>query len=124
MTPMTHVTGIGGFFFRAKDPEALSAWYQQHLGIPPVGSAAGPWHTEAGTTVFAPFPADTDYFGRPEQQAMLNLRVRDLDALLTALREAGAAVDEDTVDESYGRFGYVTDPEGNRIELWEPAASA
>jgi glyoxylase I family protein len=121
MTAMTHVTGIGGFFFRAKDPEALTAWYQEHLGIPPAGSVAGPWHTEAGITVFAPFPADTDYFGRPDQQAMINLRVRDLDALLQALREAGASVDADTVDEPYGRFGYVTDPEGNRIELWEPA---
>jgi glyoxylase I family protein len=121
MAGMTHVTGIGGFFFRAKDPEALAAWYEQHLGIPPVGAAVGPWQTEAGTTVFTPFPADTDYFGRAEQQAMINLRVRDLDGLLQSLRAAGAAVDEDIVDESYGRFGYVTDPEGNRIELWEPA---
>jgi predicted enzyme related to lactoylglutathione lyase len=121
MAGMTHVTGIGGFFFRAKDPEALAAWYEQNLGIPPVGAAVGPWQTEAGTTVFTPFPADTDYFGRAEQQAMINLRVRDLDGLLRSLRAAGAAVDEGTVDESYGRFGYVTDPEGNRIELWEPA---
>ena len=117
---MTHVTGIGGFFFRAQDPDALTAWYERHLGIPPVGSAAGPWQTEAGITAFTPFPADTDYFGRPEQQAMLNLRVRDLDALLKELREAGANVDDTMIDESYGRFGYVTDPEGNRIELWEP----
>jgi predicted enzyme related to lactoylglutathione lyase len=121
MTSMAYVTGIGGFFFRAKDPEALAAWYERHLGIPPVGADAGPWHTEAGTTVFAPFPADTDYFGRPGQQAMLNLRVRDLDGLLRALREAGAAVEENTVEETYGRFAYVTDPEGNRVELWEPA---
>ena len=121
MTVMTQVTGIGGFFFRAKDPEALAAWYERCLGIPQIGSADGPWHTEAGITAFAPFPADTDYFGRPDQQAMLNLRVRDLEALLQTLREAGAAVDENVVDASYGRFGYVTDPEGNRIELWEPA---
>lgn len=118
---MTHVTGIGGFFFRAKDPEALAAWYERHLGISPVGSANGPWHTEAGITVFAPFPADTDYFGRPDQQAMINLRVRGLETLLQTLREAGAAVDQTTVHEPYGRFGYVTDPEGNRIELWEPS---
>ena len=121
MAGMTHVTGIGGFFFRAKDPEALTVWYQQHLGIPPVGSADGPWHTEAGVTAFVPFPADTDYFGRPDQQAMINLRVRDLDALLQALRDAGAAVDENVLHASFGSFGYVTDPEGNRIELWEPA---
>jgi predicted enzyme related to lactoylglutathione lyase len=121
MMPMTYVTGVGGFFFRAKDPEALAAWYQQHLGIPPIGSAAGPWHTEAGVTAFTPFPADTDYFGRPDQQAMINLRVRDLDALLQKLREAGAAVEQTAVDGPYGSFGYVTDPEGNRIELWEPA---
>jgi glyoxylase I family protein len=120
MAPMTHVTGVGGYFFRAKDPEVLSAWYHEHLEIPPVASAAGPWQTEAGVTAFTPFPADTDYFGRLEQQAMINLRVRDLPALLQKLREAGAAVDGDMIDSPYGRFGYVTDPEGNRIELWEP----
>ncbi|MEY9870598.1 glyoxylase I family protein [Streptacidiphilus sp. MAP12-33] len=119
---MTHVTGIGGLFFRAKDPEALAAWYHQHLGIPPVGAPSGPWHTGAGVTAFAPFPADTDYFGRPDQSFMLNLRVRDLDTLLGSLREAGAQVEEPAVDTPYGRFGYVTDPEGNRVELWEPSA--
>lgn len=121
MAGMTHVTGVGGFFFRAKDPEALAAWYERHLEIPPVTSDAGPWQTEAGVTAFTPFPADTDYFGRPEQQAMINLRVRDLAALLQKLREGGATVDGDMIDSPYGRFGYVIDPEGNRIELWEPA---
>ena len=75
---------------------------------------------EAGPTVFAPFPADTDYFGRREQQVMLNFRVTDLDAMLEQLRAAGASVDDDVVEESYGRFCHASDPEGNRFELWQP----
>jgi len=74
----------------------------------------------ASPTVFAPFEADTEYFGHPDQQSMVNFRVRDLDAMLTQLRTAGAAVDDKVMEESYGRFGWVTDPEGNRIELWQP----
>jgi hypothetical protein len=87
---MQHVTGIGGLFFRAKDPAGLGRWYKEHLGIEPVPTDYGqkPWAQEAGPTVFAPFPHDTDYFGRAEQQWMLNLRVRDLDALVAQLRAA------------------------------------
>lgn len=121
---MERVTGIGGVFFRASDPGALAAWYDEHLGISPVPTGDGmrPWTQEAGETVFSPFPADTEYFGRPEQQWMINFRVRDLDAMLAQLRAAGAAVDDGVeAMEGIGRFGYVTDPEGNRIELWEPA---
>ncbi|MFC6237060.1 VOC family protein [Longivirga aurantiaca] len=115
---MERVSGIGGYFFRAADPEALTSWYEANLGIAGVGGA--PWEQEAGMTVFAPFPADTDYFGRREQQTMLNFRVTDLDAMLAQLRAAGATVEDDVIDESYGRFGYAVDPEGNRFELWQP----
>jgi predicted enzyme related to lactoylglutathione lyase len=124
---MERVQGIGGFFFRANDQQRLIDWYRDNLGIEtmnPTG-AGGIWMQEAGPTVFSPFPADTDYFGRPEQTYMLNLRVSNLDAMLAQLRAAGATLD-DRVEllDGIGRFSWVTDPEGNRIELWEPAASA
>ena len=116
---MEQVAGIGGYFFRAKDPEALAAWYETNLGITSMASGWS-WQQEAGPTVFAPFPADTDYFGREDQQTMLNFRVTDLDAMLTQLRAAGALVDAEISEASYGRFGHAVDPEGNRFELWEP----
>lgn len=88
------------------------------------GSAA-PWRSEEGVTVFAPFGTDTDYFGRHDQQFMVNFRVRDLDAMLAQLRAAGAAVDDDVQEmDGIGRFGWAADPEGNRFELWEPAPEA
>jgi catechol 2,3-dioxygenase-like lactoylglutathione lyase family enzyme len=114
---MERVVGIGGFFFRAADPESLAAWYETNLGIP--GLSSGAWEQEAGPTVFAPFPADTDYFGRSDQQAMLNFRVTDLDAMLAQLRAAGATVEDEISEASFGRFGHAVDPEGNRFELWE-----
>jgi len=123
---MERVTGIGGAFFRAGDPDGLARWYSEHLGINPMSSEGGePWWQEAGPTVWAPFPADTDYFGRREQSWMINFRVRDLDALLAQLRDAGVEVDDDIqVMEGIGRFAWATDPEGNRFELWEPAPEA
>ena len=117
------VLGIGGVFFRANDPAGLAAWYHEHLGIDPVPEDANghPWVQRSGPTVFAPFPADTEYFGRREQQWMLNFRVPDLDALRDELRAAGATVDDATeVLDGIGRFGWAVDPEGNRFELWEP----
>ena len=120
---MERVLGIGGLFFRANDPDALAAWYHAHLGIDPVpGDASGqPWVQEAGPTAFAPFPASTEYFGRREQQWMLNFRVRDLDAMRDQLRTAAVTVDDATeVLDGVGRFGWAVDPEGNRFELWEP----
>jgi catechol 2,3-dioxygenase-like lactoylglutathione lyase family enzyme len=117
---MEKVLGLGGFFFRARDPMGLAEWYQNNLGLSVYPAAGEPWQQEAGPTVFAPFEADTESFGRPEQQSMVNFRVRDLDAMLAQLRAAGAAVDEKVMEESSGRFGWVTDPEGNRIELWQP----
>ncbi|OLR91223.1 VOC family protein [Actinokineospora bangkokensis] len=117
---MERVQGIGGYFFRAADPEGLAAWYRDFLGVG--GDAGAPWEQVAGPTVFAPFEAGTDYFGSPSQQAMLNFRVRDLGAMLDQLRGRGAAVAEETQDvDGIGRFGWVTDPEGNRVELWQPA---
>ena len=120
---MERVTGIGGAFFRANDPPALARWYAEHLGIDNGLEGDAIWWQEKGPTVWAPFPADTEKFGH-QQAAMFNFRVRDLDAMLARLRTAGVTVDEHvTVDEGAGRFGYATDPEGNRIELWEPPLS-
>ncbi|WP_020144134.1 VOC family protein [Terracoccus sp. 273MFTsu3.1] len=117
---MEHVLGIGGYFLRAADPAALSAWYREALGLD--FDANGLWQQEAGPTVFAAFPADTDYLGVRTQQSMLNVRVGDLDAMLAQLRAAGAEVDAESQDmPGVGRFGWVTDPEGNRIELWQPS---
>ncbi len=113
------VTGIGGLFFRARDPEALGAWYAQHLGIG--GPPYGLWEMQAGPCVFAPFAADSDYFPA-ERQWMLNLRVADLDGLCTALRDAGIAVTTNPEWDApgVGRFARIHDPEGNPVELWEP----
>ncbi len=117
------VTGLGGMFFRARDPDALAAWYRDRLGIDPVPSTweAPCWQQQAGPTVFAPFRADTDYFGRPEQAFMVNLRVRDLAALAASLRAAGIEVRVDPEAHPNGCFARVHDPEGNPIELWQPS---
>jgi len=117
---MERVLGIGGYFLRAADPEALSAWYRDSLGLD--ADEHGLWRQGEGMTVFATFESDTGYFGSPAQQTMLNFRVRDLDAMLAQLRSRGAEVAGEPQDmEGVGRFGWVTDPEGNRIELWQPA---
>lgn len=120
---MERVDGIGGFFFRSRDPAALADWYERHLGVDPVpGDYSGrPWHTDAGATVFAPFPADTEYLGAPEQAFMLNFRVRDLDAMAQQLDAAGVDVEIDAERYPNGRFARLEDPEGNPIQLWEPA---
>ena len=105
---------------RAADPWALGAWYRDCLGLD--ADEHGVWHQAEGPTVFATFGSDTDYFGSRTQQVMMNFRVHDLDPMLTQLRGKGADVVEETQDmEGIGRFGWVTDPEGNRIELWQPA---
>ena len=117
---MERVVGIGGHFMRAADPGALGAWYRECLGLDV--DEHGLWQQEAGPTVFAAFEAETDYLGSRAQQTMLNFRVRDLDAMLAQLRDNGADVADETQDmDGVGRFGWVTDPEGNRIELWQPA---
>ncbi len=107
------VTGIGGVFFRSKDHKASAQWYEKHFGI------GMPWEQEAGTTAFAPSKADTDYYSK-DQQFMLNFRVSDLDKFLAQLRTAGVKIDEKTMNESYGKFAWVYDPDGNKIELWQP----
>ena len=105
---------------RATDPAALNAWYRDCLGLDL--DEHGLWHQGVGPTVFATFESETDYFGSRSQQAMLNFRVGDLDAMLVQLRARGADVAQETQEmDGIGRFGWVTDPEGNRIELWQPA---
>jgi predicted enzyme related to lactoylglutathione lyase len=117
---MERVLGIGGYFIRAAEPKALAAWYRDCLGLD--ADDNGLWSQEAGPTVFAAFESDTDYFGSPTQQVMINFRVADLDAVLAQLRARGADVAPETQDmEGVGRFAWVTDPEGRRIELWQPA---
>jgi predicted enzyme related to lactoylglutathione lyase len=117
---MERVLGIGGYFIRAADPEALGVWYRDCLGLD--ADANGLWDPQPGPTVFAAFEAETDYFGSRSQGTMINFRVRDLDAMLAQLRAAGAEViGEPQEMEGVGRFAWVADPEGNRIELWQPA---
>src|SRR6266481_2892544 len=121
-TEMEKVTGIGGFFFRAKDPKALGRWYQQHLGVSliPTSYEESPWQQEAGPTAFAPFPETSKYFGDAQKVWMLNFRVRDLDKMAAQLRAAGIEIKIYPPDPT-GRFARVHDPEGNPIELWQPA---
>jgi predicted enzyme related to lactoylglutathione lyase len=113
------VTGIGGLFFRATDPEALAAWCAEHLGVG--GGEMGVWDQEAGPTVFSPSDAGTDYFPA-EKQWMLNLRVEGLDALKAALEAKWIEVTTNPEWDApgVGRFARIHDPEGNQIELWEP----
>ena len=121
---MERVEGIGGFFFRAKDPEKLAEWYEANLGVGrvPVAKDARPWRTSAGTTAFAPFKEDTSYFGDRRLQWMINFRVRDLAKMVAQLRERGIAVEVDSQVYPNGRFARLSDPEGNPIQLWEPSA--
>jgi predicted enzyme related to lactoylglutathione lyase len=118
---MERVTGIGGVFFRARDPQALGAWYREHLGVP-VDEAGHAILVESRNTVWSPFTHDTGYWPE-EKQWMVNFTVDDLDAMLAQLRSAGVEVD-DKIEllDGIGRFGWAVDPEGNRFELWEPAS--
>jgi catechol 2,3-dioxygenase-like lactoylglutathione lyase family enzyme len=114
------VLGFGGFFFRARDPAGLASWYERHLGIAPMPAKQDDpvWAQQAGPTVFAPFPEDTDYFGAG-RAFMLNFRVADLDAMVAALREAGVEVTLMADADPNGRFARLHDPEGTSVELWE-----
>jgi catechol 2,3-dioxygenase-like lactoylglutathione lyase family enzyme len=116
------VTGIGGFFFRSQNPDALAKWYQTELGVLPVPASYGgqPWTQDAGPTAFAPFPPDTK-FGDPSKVFMLNFRVRDLDKMVAQLRADGIAVKVDPTTYPNGRFASLKDPDGNAIQLWQPA---
>jgi predicted enzyme related to lactoylglutathione lyase len=125
-TEKEKVTGIGGLFFRAHDPKVLARWYQQHLGVSltPSSYEDSVWEQEAGPTVFSPFPETTDYFGDAHKVWMVNFRVRDLDKMAAQLRDAGIAVKIDPQSYPNGRFARLHDPEGNPIELWQPAGPA
>ena len=124
---MKRVTGIGGIFFKSKDPDSLKRWYGEHLGIPADEHGyTFQWREESdreqvGFTVWSPFPHDTQYFNPSTAPFMINYRVDDLDGLLAALREEGVAVEDPIQEYEYGRFAWINDPEGNRIELWEPS---
>ena len=126
--PAERVTGIGGVFFKAKDPKTLRTWYQEKLGIAlQDGQSFGLflWRerqdsSREGTTVWGLFPETTKYFAPSTAPFMINYRVRNLDALLAQLRSAGVTVDGKVVEDFNGKFAWVVDPEGNKIELWEP----
>ncbi len=126
----SRVTGIGGVFFKSEDPEALLSWYRTHLGI-----ASGDWGgfafqwqekgqtSETGYTIWTPFPDTTDYFSPSEQSFMVNFRVADLAGLIAALREEGVEIVGDIEQHPNGAFAWILDPEGRKIELWEPVPS-
>ena len=120
---MEKVAGIGGLFFRAHDPKALGDWYQQHLGIAltPTSEGGTVWQQEAGPTAFSPFPETTKYFGDPGKVWMINFRVHNLDKMVAQLRTAGIEVKDPESYPKIGRFTRLHDPEGNPIELWQPA---
>jgi len=124
---MERVTGIGGIFFKAKEPQKLKAWYQDHLGIISGDDSPAIFHwrekddpDRLGFTVWNPFPHDTKYFDPSPAPFMINYRVANLDRLLEQLRAEGVQVEDRIEEYEYGRFAWITDPEGNRIELWEP----
>jgi len=120
---MEKVTGIGGVFFRAQNPKMLAEWYRDHLGISlvPDNYDDPTWQQLAGPTVYAPFPEDTTYLGSTNKQWMINFRVPNLDAMVEQLRGAGISVEVNPEQYPNGRFARLYDPEGNPIELWEPA---
>jgi predicted enzyme related to lactoylglutathione lyase len=121
---MAKAVGVGGIFLKARDPHALATWYATHLGIAAIdkGSLMFDGPEAAGMTVFSQFPQDTKYFGDGPQSFMVNLRVDDLDQLLTQLTEAGVRIDPKREDHAYGKFAWIWDPEDNRVELWQPPA--
>ena len=124
---MAHVRGIGGIFFKSENPEALYAWYEQHLGIAAKSGEGAMFHwrrpenpAKEDLTVWSIFPSSTTYFKTSRARFMLNYIVDDLDATLAHLRANGAQVDDATEEYDFGKFGWAMDPDGNRIELWEP----
>jgi predicted enzyme related to lactoylglutathione lyase len=117
---MPSISGFGGIFLRANDPKALYEWYERHLGlVKSEGAFAFAPPTKHPHVVFALFKHDNDYFP-PAQKAMVNLQVDDLDGVLDRLTSEGVTVDPDRQSYDFGKFGWITDPEGNRVELWQP----
>jgi len=117
---MDRVTGIGGVFIKADDPDGLYAWYEKHLGMKREPEGTVVFRDSKGITVWSLFPKTSKYFDPSQAQFMMNYRVENLDALLEALRAEGVEIDPHREDFDYGRFAWIMDPEGNRIELWEP----
>ena len=130
---MERVIGLGGIFFKSKDPARLSAWYRKHLGLNVEDWGGVTFQEGAGSqlqplrksfTLWSPFPDDTDYFRPSEKSYMINFRVHDLHAVLAELRQEGVEVDEKTDESEFGKFGWILDPDGTRIELWEPPVAS
>ena len=123
---MKRVTGIGGIFFKCKNPEKTKAWYKKHLGLPvDQWGATFKWRDENEPeqvchTAWSPFPADTRYFDPSEKYFMFNYRVENLELLLSVLEEEGVEIVGEIEEHDYGKFGWIMDPDGNKIELWEP----
>jgi catechol 2,3-dioxygenase-like lactoylglutathione lyase family enzyme len=125
---MKRVTGLGGLFFKAADPKAMYEWYDKHLGIKEAAAGSGAmfhWREaddpeKTGMTIWSIFPQSTKYFNPSTAPFMMNFRVENLDELLQALRAEGVSIDPKVEEHEYGKFAWITDPEGNRIELWEP----
>jgi catechol 2,3-dioxygenase-like lactoylglutathione lyase family enzyme len=128
--PAERVTGIGGVFFKARDPKALSVWYRDKLGLGVTDGAAFArfdWRERedsgrVGTTAWSLFRSDSNYFAPSQAAFMINYRVRDLDRMLAQLRTLGVGVESKVTEDFNGKFAWVVDPEGNKIELWEPKA--
>ncbi len=127
---MARVTGVGGVFLRSADPKKLAAWYAEHLGVKlnDWGGAAFEWSDEVpegtGTTAWSTFPADTKYFGEGNQAVMIDYRVDDMDGLLAKLEAAGVWIDPKRDDSDFGKFAWIKDCDGNRVELWQPVAES
>jgi predicted enzyme related to lactoylglutathione lyase len=124
---MQRVTGLGGPFIKAKEPKVLAAWYEKHLGISFNGNTYTDWQfanndgsKKQGYNVLSFFKNDSDYFAPSEKQVMVNFIVKDLFGLLAVLKQEGVTIAGEPMDEDYGKFGWIIDPEGNKIELWEP----
>ncbi len=122
------VTGLGGFFFKTEDPKGLKSWYGKHLGLPVDDYGCTFWWKDKEgndcSTQWSPFAKDTTYFKPSEKQFMMNFRVENLVELLAVLKEEGVTVVGDIEEYEYGKFGWILDPEGNKIELWEPIDDA
>ena len=123
---MKRVTGLGGIFFKSQDPKALAEWYRVHLGlqVEDWGGVAFRWADDSptGTTIWSPFKADSNYFAPSTAPFMINFRVADLKALMAALRSEGCQVADEISESEFGKFAWVMDPEGHKLELWEPPA--
>lgn len=125
MSVKQSVIGIGGVFFKARDPQGLAAWYREHLGVPvEAGATYASFADKQAQLIWSTFPVDTKYFAPSEATLMINYRVVNLDAMLAQLKAAGVILDEKIEESEFGRFGWGMDPEGNRFELWQPPPSS